>query len=263
MVNIDQELCIGCNACAADCPGNAIKVEDKKAQVVRSCIQCGHCVAICPVKAVSIPEYEMDDVEEYDADAFKVCPENFLHAVKFRRSIRNFKEMQIEKEKVVRVLDAGRYSATAKNMQDCTFIFVQEKLSEFKELVWKEMPGIIESLKESYPDYASAFQYFYRKWSRNPEDDTFFFNTPAFLVIASLNPLDGGIAAANIENMAVAEELGMLYSGYMMRVVESSQALKEWLGMGDKHASCCLLMGYPAVSYKRTAPRKSADIIWK
>ena len=45
--------------------------------------------------------------------------------------------------------------------------------------------------------------------------------TTSFLVIASKNPLDGGLAAANIENMAVAEGAGALYSGYMMRVIEA------------------------------------------
>ena len=125
------------------------------------------------------------------------------------------------------------------------------------------MPSILEELKKSAPDYARAFEFFYLKWKKNPKDDTFFFNTPAFLVIASDNPLDGGLAAANIENMAVAEGLGALYSGYMMRVIGCSQALREWLGIGEKRVSCCMLLGYPAVSYKRTAPRKKADIIWK
>lgn len=263
MVNIKEELCIGCKSCVKDCPGAAIKMEGNKAQIVKKCIQCGHCVAICPVNAVSIPEYDMEDVEEYEKDSFTVCPENFLHAVKFRRSVRNFKEQQIEEDKIKRVLEAGRYTATAKNMQDCTYIFVQEKLSEFKELVWKEIPEIIERLKETNPDYAVGFQYFYRKWSKNPEDDTFFFNTPAFLAVTSLNPLDGGLSSANIENMAVAEGLGVLYSGYMVRVIKSSPVLREWLGIEEKEISCCLLMGYPAVSYKRTAPRHKADIVWK
>ena len=42
-----------------------------------------------------------------------------------------------------RILEAGRYTATAKNMQDCTFVVVRERLSEFKNLVWQEMPDII------------------------------------------------------------------------------------------------------------------------
>lgn len=263
MVVIDKELCTGCGICAKDCPGSAIKLIDGKMESVRDCIQCGHCVAICPVKAVSIPEYEMQDVEEYEETAFKVCPDNYLHALKFRRSIRNFKNQKIEKDKIERILQAGRYTATAKNMQACTFVMVQEQLEEFRELLWKEIPGILEILKESAPDYEKAFRYFYKKWQRNSQDDTFLFNAPAFLVIASENPLDGGLAAANIENMAVACGTGVLYSGYMIRVLETSPVLKEWLGIGEKKVSCCMLIGYPNVKYRRTAPRRKADIIWR
>ena len=61
--------------------------------------------------------------------------------------------------------------------------------------VKRDCAGICESFSEL----------FYLKHQKNPKDDTFFFNTTSFLVIASKNPLDGGLAAANIENMAVAE----------------------------------------------------------
>ena len=205
MVIIDQELCVGCGACAKDCPGHAIRMEEGKAKVIRPCIQCGHCVAVCPVKAAAIPEYDMADVEEYDEESFKILPENFLHAVKFRRSIRNFQEKPLEKEKLERILDAGRYTATAKNAQACTFVLVQERLAEFKALLWEELPSVLEELKESAPAYAKAFTVFYEKWKKNQENDNFFFNCTAFLMIAAENPLDGGLAAANIENQAVAE----------------------------------------------------------
>ena len=125
------------------------------------------------------------------------------------------------------IINAGRYTATAKNRQACKFIVLREQLEEFKELVWKEMPSILEVLKETAPAYARAFELFYLKHQKNPKDDTFFFNTTSFLVIASKNPLDGGLAAANIENMAVAEGAGALYSGYMMRVIEASPVLKN------------------------------------
>lgn len=263
MVEIQKDLCIGCGACAKDCPGHAIKIEEGKAEIKRDCIHCGHCVAICPVNAVAIPEYDMEEVEEYDPDTFTISPENFLHAVKFRRSIRDFKEQPIEKEKLKRILDAGRYTATAKNLQECRFIVLQDELKEFKELMWKEMPNILAELKENAPDYARAFELFYLRHQKNPEQDTFFFNTTSFLVIASQNPLDGGLAAANIENMAVAEGAGVLYSGYMMRVIESSPVLKEWLGIAEIPVSCCMLLGYPAVTYKRTAPRKKSEVVWR
>lgn len=263
MIQVDKGKCIGCGLCVQDCPGSAIRVKEGTAEVMKECIHCGHCVAVCPANAVTIPDYDMEEVEEYNKETFTIEAGRYLRAVKFRRSIRNFKSDKIEHDKAQRILDAGRYTATARNLQECTYIFIQDSLNEFREMVWKEMPAMVEALKETAPEYARLFGYFYTKWKKNPADDTLFFNTPVFLVIASDNPLDGGLAAANIENMAVAEGLGALYSGYMMRVISNSSVLREWLGIGEKRISCCMLMGYPAVTYKRTAPRKKADIKWK
>ena len=118
-------------------------------------------------------------------------------------------------------------------------------------------------MKEHAPAYVSPFRYFYHLWKRNPKDDTFFFNSPCFLMIAAENPLDGGLAAANMENQAVAEGAGVLYSGYLAGALSASPRLREWLGTGEKRIVCCMLAGYPAVSYRRTAPRRQADVIWK
>lgn len=51
---IDKELCIGCEACVAECPVDAIEMVDGKAQVNDNCVDCGACVEICPVEAISL-----------------------------------------------------------------------------------------------------------------------------------------------------------------------------------------------------------------
>lgn len=264
MIEMNRDLCIGCGKCTADCPVGALHIIEGKAEFSGPCFQCGHCVAVCPVRAVAIPEYEMDEVEEYVPETFDISPENMLHAVKFRRSIRNYRPEKIEGEKVTDILNAGRYTATARNRQACTFIFIQDQLEEFKALVWENMPDILRSLRKDAPRYAKTFERFYEKWKADPKDDNFFYNCPAFLVISADNhPLDGGLAAANIENMAVAHGLGALYSGYMMRVISTSPALKKWLEIEGKGVACCMLLGYPAVTYKRTVPRHGGHIIRK
>lgn len=263
MIEVQRELCIGCGLCIGDCPVNALELEDKKAAAVKECLNCGHCVAICPKAAVAIPDYDMEEVEEFDKDRFTIRPEIYLNAVKFRRSIRNFKDKPIEDEILEQIINAGRYTPTARNAQACTFVVVKRRLDEFKGLLWSEFPGLLETFKETYPMYADAFEGFYERWMHNPKDDPFFFNCTTFLVIGTPVPLDGGLAAANIENMAVAEGAGVLYSGFLQRIIASCPALLEWLGLENNMISCCMLLGYPAVQYRRTAPRKKAALVWK
>lgn len=263
MIIIDRERCVGCGLCVSDCPADKLTVEDGKAVYTPECIRCGHCVAVCPKSAVSIPEYDMEDVEEYDKDTFNVAPDHFLHAVKFRRSVRNYKEKPVPREVMERILEAGRYTPTAKNRQACRFIVLQEELEAFKAFLWEQMPDLAEAMKETVPHYSMLFKFMYRRQRKDPQDDPLFFNAPACIFIAADNPLDGGLAAANIENMAVAEGAGVLYSGYIQRIVEAWKPLKEWLGLGNTPVACCMLTGYPAVTYRRTAPRKKAEIEWR
>ena len=263
MITVDREKCIGCGLCEKDCPAGKIKVEEGKAVWKPDCIHCGHCVAVCPRSAVAIPEYDMADVEEYDRERFNVEPEKFLRSVKFRRSIRNFKDQKMERETLERILQAGRYTPTAKNRQACRFIVIQDQLDELKDLLWNEIPAMADRMKKEMPQYSMLFKFLYRRHRDNPQDDGLFFNTPACIMVVSDNPLDGGLAAANIENMAVAEGAGVLYSGYLTRIIEACPPVKEWLGIPDTPLVCCMLIGYPAVTYQRTAPRKPARIEWR
>lgn len=263
MVNIDINSCIGCNKCVKDCPINNLTTIDRKASALGKCMLCGHCVAICPTNAVSIPEYEMTDVEEYCAETFLLKPANILNAIKFRRSIRDFKDIKVEKDKLNKLLQAGRYTETAGNSQDVRFIIVQDSLEELKKSVWESWRSFAVSLQEEKPAQAKEFLKRYDTYKNHSGKDFLFCNAPVLLVVVSDFLLDGGLASANIESIAVAEGLGVLFNGYMALAIEHSQLVKDYLEIGSKNIASCMLIGYPNVSYKRTAPRQQADILWK
>ena len=49
---IDTDLCIGCGACAADCPVECISEQDGKYVIdADKCLDCGACAGSCPVEA--------------------------------------------------------------------------------------------------------------------------------------------------------------------------------------------------------------------
>ena len=259
MVKVNQDLCVGCGACTEDCLAFNIVLDGDKASVKGECIECGHCVALCPTGAVSIEGYDMDDVEEYDASTFEVNPSNLLRAIKFRRSIRFYKDEKVKKEDLEMLLQAGRYTATAKNNQDCHFIFVQEEREELKERVW----GFIDAMGRHVDKQLLPYVAFNRRRIKNPADDYLFRNAPVVLYITSDWPLDAGLAAQNIETMANAMGMGALYNGYLARISDANVELKKWLGIEDKTIKACLLLGYPDRVYRNTAPRKEANVIWK
>lgn len=261
MILIDKEACTGCGQCIEDCVGGALTLTEGKARAVRPCIQCGHCTAICPAGAVSIPEYDMKDVEEYEEGTFTVKPDALLHLIKFRRSIRKYQDRKIEEKHLSSIIQAGRYTATAKNAQSCSFTVVKDNMDTLKRAVWEYIDEL-EGRQEPVPGELKPYIGFNRRRKENPGDDFLFRNAPSVIYIACENPIDAGLAAQNMELMAVSLGMGMLYNGYLARITESNADLKDWLGL-DAPIRICMLAGYPDIRYRRTAPRKEADIIWK
>ncbi len=272
MIKVDREKCIGCELCIKDCPARCISLVDEKAEVDNNkCFKCCHCIAICPKGAVATDEFSMHDATEYDKDKFEINPENLLNFIKFRRSVRAFKAKEVEEEKLKKIIEAGRFTPTSRNSQDVRYVVVREGLEELTEMVLESLNEkgqymLNESnTAEGVKRYAQMWVDMYKDYKEAPDwEDRIYFNAPAVICVIAEAPINGGLASTSMELMINALGLGTFYSGFTVRAVQGCEKIRQFLDLKDEEQLItCMVVGYPAVKYARTAPRKTAEICWK
>lgn len=277
MMNVNAEKCIGCGQCVKDCFPRDIEIVDGKAKINNvACIKCGHCVAVCPKDAVSTDEYNMEDVKDYNKEDFLVDADNLLNFIKFRRTIRQFKDKEVEEEKISKIIEAGRYTQTASNMQDVSYTVVREGLQELRAIALESLKekgeGLLANLTPQtmrFKRYAEMWIKMYEDFKANPNEnlkgnDKLFFNAPAVIVVTANSDVNGALASSNMELMTNALGLGTFFSGFFVLAAQDNKKIMDFLGVKEgKKIATCMIVGYPDVKYFRTVPRKEADISWK
>lgn len=261
MVIIDQNSCIGCGFCVKDCLCGYLTLKGGKAVSVGSrCIACGHCVAVCPQKAIMLKDSNPAELKELPQDLLtSFNPEQFLDFLKFRRSVRQFQQRKIDRAILDNLVEAGRYSPTGSNRQSLCFTIITERNDEILALA-------VETIREMrrHPDKAA-----YKMMLENictaydNGQDLLFYHAPAVLLIHTPlnNTIDSGIAASRIELLANTYGLGSCYIGFFTQTAAFNPAIKTALNIANDHTiTAALALGYPAVTYRRTAPRKPAMV---
>lgn len=269
MIHIDKEKCISCGLCMKDCVSANIDIVTEKANIKReTCLMCGHCIAICPQNAVTMDEYPMADVKDYKQKDFIIEPEQLLNFIKFRRSVRQFKKEPIEDEKLIKIIEAGRFTATGSNRQDVSYIVVRENIAKLRRLALEKISETTTQQVQQNPELAS----FAQRWTNMLESDKelpgkndgLFYNAQVALLLVSDSPVNAALAATNMELMAVAQGIGVLYCGFFVRAAQGNEKINSLLGLEDtQEIRVCLLLGKPDVTYLRTVPRKPAIINWR
>lgn len=273
MMKVNNEKCIGCGLCVKDCFPNDIKIVDGKAKISNiTCMKCGHCIAVCPKGAVSTDEYNIEDVKEYNEDEFKVEADNLLNFIKFRRTIRQFKEKDVETEKLLKIIEAGRFTQTGSNSQNVSYIVVKDNIEQLKGMVLEKLKirgeEILENLNPQtrpYKRYAQMWIEMYKTYKEDPKaNDKIFFNAPALILAVSDSPVNAALASSNMELMTNALGLGTFFSGFFAMAAQGNEEMRTLLGLeGKQEVVTCMVIGYPNVKYMRTVPRKDANISWK
>ena len=261
MITINEELCIGCGLCKKDCVVRSLDIIEGKAKMIKeSCLVCGHCAAICPVGAISIPA--LDEKEILDTKTIKkVASDDLLKLIQSRRSVRYYKEQAVEKEKIEKIIEAGRFTPTGCNVQATRYVIITNQMGKLRDLV-------IEGLSAGGRKYNSeALIQTAEKYKNEIDYSTLTFNAPHAVIIicgsSICNPINGTLAAESMELMIHSLDLGACYSGYSERGLNENENARSFLQMkDDEQVAACLYFGYPSVKYPRTVARKKAIIDW-
>lgn len=249
-VVIDTNKCIGCGLCSKVCVTHNLVINQNTARTLNNtCIMCGQCSAVCPQKAIALDGYKSGQIEK--TDDVRLVPEDIMNVIRFRRSIRSFQKKEIPAEVMEQILEAGRLTHTAKNMQDVSFVV----LTSQKDYVEKMAVQVFRTMKP----FAALFTPIAR--NHKISDNFFFFDAPTSIVILAKNKTNGILAAQNMEFVAEANGLGVLYSGFFTMAANISRKIKKTIGIPrGKKVAMTLVLGYPNVRFLRSTPHKELDV---
>ena len=159
-----------------------------------------------------------------------------MDAIRDRRSVRSYRDIPVEEEKLMAVLDAGRLAPSARNMQDWRFIVVRDRATRQKlaeaardQQFVGEAPVVIAACGTS--------------------DLIMTCGQPTYVI-------DAAIAVDHMTLAAHSLGLGTCWIGAFYE-----DRVREILGVPPNIRVVALLpLGYPAQSARAT-PRKSMDEI--
>lgn len=248
-IDINKEKCVGCGACIKDCPGTTIRMVDGKAEAQKGCIECGHCYAVCPTGAIDIKGYDTTDLGEMESMS-DFDSKKLLQAMKSRRTIRQYKDIPVEQEKIDMILEAGRYCPTAANSQKIAYTILGSK----QDAIEKECVKLFGTGVKLGSPFSAVLK-------RTNIDDHFFFKgAPLVIVVSGTNSTDPSLVSSYMEIMAESLGLGVLYSGFFVACSRISPKIKSMLELPKGHkVVTCMIMGYPDVKYHRIVPRKALN----
>jgi len=173
---------------------------------------------------------------------------NFLDLVKKRQSVRAYKNIPVERDKIERCLEAARLAPSACNAQPWKFIVVDDP--QLKDAVARETFGAIMSFNHFTLQAPALITAVSERPNIASKIGGLIKNKPYHL-------FDIGIAVEHICLQAAEEGLGTCILGWF-----NERAVKRILKIPDnKRVDLIISMGYPESEQIRPKTRKGLDQI--
>lgn len=264
---VDEESCVQCGECAADCPYMIIEMVDGYPAVneekAEQCIECQHCFAVCKPGALSI--FGLDPSNSVPLKG------NFPEASKVetlimgRRSVRRYRDEPVDPDLIGRIMDVVRHAPTGVNRRTTLLTLVEDPaaMQELKVRTYEGLRAAVEA--ETLPPGMEFFGGILKAWDNGV--DILYRGAPHFLVASA--PTDGPsgqadtlIALSYFELLANSHGLGTVWDGLAKwALLDLAPEAGAMLGIPDDYTvGYMMAFGKPAVRYHRTVQRPGGSI---
>ncbi len=272
LIAIDQSKCQKDGICAASCPIGIIRLQegDGFPEMVpggdAACLVCGHCVAACPHGALDHERMRREACPLIDRELV-ITEEQAVQFLRSRRSIRTFRERPVDKEKIRKLIEIGRFAPTGSNTQLVEWIAFtdKEKVEALAGMAVDWMRYVLEKKPESAP--IAYLPLIVAAWDAGI--DAVLRNAPALVVAlapeeAGNGMVDLSLALCYLELAAPKLGLGTCWAGLLKRGFENWPPLREAVGIQKGYPHYYpMMLGYPKYKYHRLPERRTPKITWR
>ncbi len=270
-LQIDEIKCIRCGLCAKDCIARIItRVGDAVPAIAPDdevkCIKCQHCMAVCPTGALSILGKNPADSIDL-ASASLPSKEQMTNLIKGRRSIRHYRDENVDPALIAELLATLANAPTGVNKMALSFSVIDDKETMNKLRV--KTLGILGKMvaENRIPEQFGYLQAAPAAYT-NHGADIIFRGAPHAIIISA--PLDSpcpnqdtAAATAYFDLLAQSAGLGTVWWGMLNMITAALPEIRTDLGIPPRHPYCAMLFGYPAIKHARTVQRDEGAAIRK
>ncbi len=259
-LEIDREKCTGCGLCVGDCSPKVLLLEDGHPACTPRwsawCIGCQHCLAVCPRGALSIQG--KNPADSIPLKGLQPDPRQIAALLKGRRSIRRYRDENLDPELIRQLIEVASYSPSGSNSRKVRFTLIDRKetMARFRSEAMAGLRRLADG--PGFPAGLEYFGWYADVWEQQQRD--ILLRGAPHLVIASApkscqTPLqDSIIALAWFEFHAHSLGIGTLWDGVATTAIDRLvPELRERLGIPPDHLiGETMIFGKPAVRYART-----------